>query len=531
MIRILVADKLAPQVLDQLRSMEGVQVDNRPGLQPDELSRAMSESDGMIIRSGVTITGDMLVHPGRLRAIARAGVGVDNVDLDAATNAGVLVLNTPEANTVSTAEHTLALLFAVMRHIPAAHTHVCDGRWERSAFMGRQLNGKTLGVIGMGRVGQAVAKRAAGCGMRVIGFDPLVGGTSVLDGDVKLFGSLKDVLNQADCITLHAKLTDDSRHMIGSAQLAMMKSTAVIVNCARGELLDEQALADALNHDRIAGAAIDVFSSEPPIGNPLLKAKNVVLTPHLGASTAEAQLAVAEEAARVLLDYLTKGEIHSAVNVSGIPASLTDHDRAYVDLCRRMGAILSPWCASGLDRLEFTTHGQGLQNLCQTLTWQCVTDLLSRYMDTRLNLVNAPTVAKQRGITVDSRSHASSSQPMETVLARIHTREGQHEIEGTVSQDGRPRILSIDQYRMEMVPERVLVLIFNDDRPGVVGLVGTVMGQHNVNIADMTLSRRDRTALMLAKLDQEPDESVLEQLRAAEPILSIRTVLLPPLET
>lgn len=529
MIRVLVADKLDPAGLDKLRSTPEVEVEVRTGLSPEELTQTLREFDGVIIRSAVKLTRDCFANPGRLRAVARAGVGVDNVDLDAATAAGVLVLNTPDANTISTAEHTIGLLFALMRRIPDAHAHVRSGQWKRSDFVGKQLAGKTLAVIGLGRVGRAVAKRALACEMRVIAYDPLIGAATALDGAVKLLDNFDDVLESADCLTLHAKVTDETRGMIGPDQLAKLKPSAVIVNCARGELIDEQALADALAADRLAGAAVDVYSREPPIGNPLLSAKNVVLTPHLGASTAEAQVAVAVEAVDALLEYLLRGEIRSAVNVFGMPAHLSERDRGYLDLCSRMGTLLSSCCAGGIKKLCLTTRGEALRSLSETLARQCIIALLSPNIDTRVNLVNAITVARDCGIEVDYVAHGATEHYAEHVSLTIQTRDGEHQTEGTVFADNRPRILAINGYPMEIVPEGHLVLIFNDDKPGVIGLVGTVFGDHEINIADMTLSRRDRTALMLLKIDQQPGDELLKPLRDAEHILSVRTVALPPL--
>lgn len=531
MIRILVADKLADAGISKLEKAEGVTFDVKTGLSPEELAATLRDYDGMIIRSGVKITADCLANPGMLRAVARAGVGVDNVDLDAATAAGVLVMNTPDANTISTAEHTLAILFALMRRIPDAHAHVLEGQWKRSQFTGRQLAGKTLSVVGLGRVGRAVAKRALACDMRVVGYDPFIGSSHIFDGLVKMCGSVDEMLPEVDAITLHAKVTDDTRGMIGAEQIAKMKPSAVIINCARGELIDEQALADALNNEKLSGAAIDVYSMEPPEGNPLLGAKNVVLTPHLGASTAEAQLAVAEEAVDALLDYLLRDEIRSAVNVVGMPTQMSDRDRAYLDLCTRMATILSPWCADGIARFCVTTKGESIQSLTQTLARQSLAVLLDPHMDTRVNLVNVDAIARDRGIDIESITQGGKGDHTEIVTISIETRDGKHEIQGTVFSDGKPRVLAIDGYRMEMVPEKHLVLIFNDDRPGVIGLVGKLFGDHEINIADMTLSRRDRTALMLLKLDTEPANACLDQLRAEDPILSVRTTTLLPLES
>lgn len=314
MRHILVADKISEAGLERLRAEPDVTFDVRHGLSPEELAKAVGDYDGMLVRSAVTVTADVLANPGKLSAITRAGVGVDNIDLEAAARAGVLVLNTPEANTVSTAEHAFALMLALHRHIPQAHQHVLSGEWNRAAYKGHQLGGQTLGIVGFGRIGRAVAARALAFEMKVTAFDPFLSEKTAMNGTVTLVESLEELLAAADTVTLHAATPADKQPLIGTKQLAWMKPTARLINCARGLLIDEAALADALNADRLAGAAIDVYQSEPPTGSPLLKAKNVVLTPHLGASTVEAQERVAIEAVDAILAFLLRGEIRSAVN-------------------------------------------------------------------------------------------------------------------------------------------------------------------------------------------------------------------------
>ena len=530
MFKILVADQIAEEGLAKLRERSDISFEVKTGLTPDALGKMVGEFDGLIIRSGVKVTREALASPGRLRVIARAGVGVDNVDVPAATAAGVLVMNTPDANTVSTAEHTVAMILAVMRNVAGAHAHVIEGKWERKKFIGRQVAGKTLGIIGLGRVGRAVAERAMGLDMTVIAFDPLLSADSAMDGRVRLVRKLDDLLPQIDILTLHASMSADSKKMVGSPQLQLMKPGAVLVNCARGALIDEAAVAEALKAGKLAAAAIDVFSTEPPTDNPLLAAPNVVLTPHLGASTEEAQTAVSTEAVESILDYLTNGVIRGAVNVTGMPAHLTARDRGYMDLTARMGTILSPLCTGGVERIELVTRGgDALGALCPTLALTALTELMSPHIEGRLNLVNAAEFAKERGIVVGNTSQSGRSDYYEVVTLKIERRGESHTIEGAVFQDGLPRILSIDGYRMEIIPEGLLVQIFNDDQPGVIGLVGTYLGDHKINIADMTLSRRGRTALMLLKIDGKLPDSVLDGLRQkSPPIISVRAVQLAP---
>jgi D-3-phosphoglycerate dehydrogenase len=528
-MHVLVADKIAESGLERLRSAPGVSFDVRVGLTPQQLGDIAGQYDGMLIRSGVKVTKETLENPGKLSVIARAGVGVDNVDLDAATAAGVLVLNTPDANTISTAEHTVALMLALHHRVVDAHTHVTGGGWNRAAYEGDQLAGRTLGIVGLGRIGRAVAQRAIGLEMKVLAFDPFVTGETALGGSVRLVRELDELLAASDCITLHASLSKGTEKLIGAPQLAKMKKGAKLVNCARGALLDEVAVAEALNNGQLGGAALDVYENEPPKGSPLLTAKNIVLTPHLAASTTEAQVRVSVDAVEALLAYLLHGEVRSAVNVTGLPTHVTPRQRDFFDLCARMGTLLSGWSAEGVERITLGTFSDPLREVAAMLSWQAMVSIVGPHLDTRLNLVNAKEHALRRGIAVEHLAHAQLENQPESLSITLHSRDQSRTIEGTVLADGKPRVRSIDGYRMELIPERSMVLIFNDDRPGVIGLVGQAFGSAGINIADMALSRRGKTALMVLKLDGPMPDSLRAGLSAMNPpILSIRTFNLPP---
>ena len=531
MIRILVTDPLADEGLKRIEEMDGVEADVKTGLSEDELAAVAGQYDGMIIRSGVTITDKVLANPGQLRVIARAGVGVDNVDLAAATQAGVLVMNTPDANTISTAEQTLALMLAMSRHVAKADVHVRSGEWKRKAFVGTQLAAKTLGVVGFGRVGRAVALRAYAFDMKVVAYDPFFTGDSALDGKVTMVGSLDEVFAQADYLTLHTVITDETKGLINSKTIGKMKDGVRIVNCARGGLINEADLAAALESGKVAAAAVDVYSAEPPgADNPLLKAPNIVLAPHLGASTEEAQLAVTVDAVDALLDYLVNDRIRWAVNVTGLPAQMTQRDRAYMDLAQRMGTILSKLCTGGIKSVSVVTHDESLDNLAKVLCKQVLVDLLSPHLTTRLNLINVDDIAKARGITVGLSTDTSKTGLAESLLARVETREGTHEIVGEVFQDGRPRIMALDGYQMNLEPEGGMVLIFNNDEPGVIGLVGKAFGEAKINIADLTLSHREKTAKKVLKIDGPRPDAVIDNLRGQKPqILEVLPIRLPPI--
>ncbi len=531
MVKVLVADKLAEEGLKRLREAEGVEIDVRLGLKEDELASAVGDYEGMIIRSGVKVTAKVLGKPGRLRAIARAGVGVDNVDLEAATRAGILVMNTPDANTIATAEHTVAMMLALARQIPAACQHVKEGQWQRSQFTGTQLADKTLGVVGIGRVGQAVARRALGFEMRVLAHDPFYQGETALDGRVKLVGTLEELLASSDYLTLHATLSDETRGMIDQAALAHAKPGLRLINCARGGLVDENALAAAIEEGRVAGAALDVYGAEPPAGNPLVALPQVVCTPHLGASTREAQLAVTVEAVELLLDYLLNEHIHTAVNVTGLGLPMSERHEVYLDLARRMSAILSTLCKAGIGDVNITTRGASVEPMAGTLSRYVLAELLRPHLGDSVNLINAERIAEDRGIQVRITSVKQREDFADNLLLAVQSGDRPISIEGTVFTDNLPRVLAIDEYRMDMVPEGHMILIRNDDRPGVIGMVGTLMGDNQVNIADMTVSRRADTALIVLKIDAPPPQSVLDALLArTPPIQRVRTVSLPPLE-
>ncbi len=528
MPNILVADKIAEPGLERLRA-EGVSFDIKHGLTPEELAQVVGSYDGMLIRSAVKVTRETLANPGKLAAIARAGVGVDNIDLQAATDAGVLVLNTPDANTIATAEHAMAMLLALHRRIPDAHASVKIGEWNRSAFQGKQLKGKTLGIIGYGRIGRAVAIRALSFDMNVVAYDPFIATGMTEDETVKLISDLSEFLKQVDCITLHASLSDATKHIICEKTLSEMKPGAKLINCARGGLVDEVALANALNSEHLSGAAIDVYEVEPPTDSPLLTAKNIVMTPHLGASTSEAQAQVSADAADALLAYLLNGEIRSAVNVTGMPQSMTPRHRAFIDLCSRMGALLSPWCAGGVERIRLEVFGESIEEMAATLSWQAMVSVLDPHVEDRLNMVNAKDHAKKRGIVVEHTVHPPARNQPDTIVITTEAKGEQHTIEGTVFVDNKPRVISIDGYSVDIIPERSIALIFNDDKPGVIGLVGQRVGNAGINIADMALSRRGQTALMVLKLDDPMPEDLRDSLRDSNPpILSLQTVTLPP---
>jgi D-3-phosphoglycerate dehydrogenase / 2-oxoglutarate reductase len=387
--RVLISDKLEKPGLDLLRQA-GIELDERSGLGGAALQEALQAADGVIVRSGTRITADLLQDPGKLRAIVRAGVGVDNIDVGAATRKGIVVMNTPGGNTTSTAEHTITLLLALARHIPAADASLHAGKWERTKFTGSQLAGKTLGIIGLGRIGREVARRALGLDMRVIGHDPFLSSERAVQLGIESFPDIDSLLPHCDFLTVHVPGGPETANLIGAPQLARVKKGARIINCARGGIINEEALADALRSDHIAGAAIDVFVDEPPPPeHPLLKLPNVVVTPHLGASTAEAQASVAIEAAQLLIDFLTRGVVGFAVNMAAVDRKELDEIRLYVDMARRLGLLHAQMCHGTIRRAELHYRGDVAQRNTKLITAAFAAGLLESRLYQGVNPVNA----------------------------------------------------------------------------------------------------------------------------------------------
>ncbi|HRU06498.1 MAG TPA: phosphoglycerate dehydrogenase [Candidatus Brocadiia bacterium] len=525
MFKVLIADSLGKEGLDFLAEQPDVQTIVKPGLQADDLKAAMREADAMIIRSGVKVTAPLLADPGALRVIARAGVGVDNVDLQAATKAGVLVLNTPDANTISTAELTMAHMLALSRKLVPAAVDTAKGGWDRKTFHGVQLAGKTLGIVGFGRIGRAVAKRAIAMEMRVIVFDPFYAGQPA--ADTKFCASIDELIPQVDIVTVHTPLTPETTGLIGARQFAIAKRGLMVINCARGGIIDEAALAEALKSGQVAAAGIDVFTSEPPKNNPLIGLPNVVTTPHLGASTAEAQAGVALEACRAVLAYLRDGEILGPVNIAGVDLRLDAEGKRLVDLSQRMGAILARLVQGPIRRVKLTVTGQKAQAAANVCSRFMLVELLQPHLERRVNVVNVAQAALERDINVEIVQTAGPKSMGDSIEAHVSS-DNEHSIAGFVGSDKLPHVQQIDGYRMDMIPEGQMVLIRNSDQPGAIGVVGAIFGNARVNIANMSISRQGPRAMMVIHTDGGVDKDLLAKLRAAEQVLWVDGVDLPP---
>jgi D-3-phosphoglycerate dehydrogenase len=539
-MKILVADKLAEEGLDFLKQ-SGVAFDVKVGLKEDELAAAVGQYDALIVRSGAKVTAKVLASPGVLKAIARAGVGVDNIDLDAATAKGILVMNTAEASTLSTAEHALALMMSLARKIPAACQSLKSGAldWKkRSYYQGTQLAGKTLGVVGLGRIGRTVATRALAMEMTVIGFDPFFSAPTALDGRVKMVRDFDEFVGQLDVITFHVPGGEGTKHLLNRERLFnKVRPNLLIVNDARGEVVDEIAVADAIKEKKIAGAALDVFATEPPAkDHPLLGLENVVLTPHLGASTDEAQTAVSVDACKAIVAYLNNGEIRGAVNAGGVKLDLPPDEKPFTELARRIGALLAGLSDGGYRTITLRASGTRAPKLMNTMLRLATVELLKPHLDTPVNVINVEHLARARGIELVQVHEPSPPAGLvgDIVGVRVEGPDGgTHRVLGTVYADGLPRVLRVDGYSMDMIPEGNMVLIINNDQPGVIGLVGTSFGNAKVNIADMVISREfdkdgKATALMVLKTDSHPTAELVNGLKNSANILRVKSLTLPP---
>ncbi|MEI7835894.1 MAG: phosphoglycerate dehydrogenase [Planctomycetota bacterium] len=533
MYKILIADKLSTIGLDWLKEQSDVEMAVKPGLTGEELAKIVGEYDGMIIRSGAKVTAAVLEHPGRLKCIARAGVGVDNVDVPVATRKGVIVMNTPGGNTVSTCELAVTLMMALSRKIAPANASLRGGKWDRKSFEGTQLAGKTIGIIGLGRIGREVAKRVHAMDMRVLGFDPYFAG-GCPEGTVEMVRDLNELCKRADYITVHVPKGADTTGMIGADQIALMKPSVRLINAARGGIIDPKALLEALNAGKVAGAALDVFLEEPPVDEfekALIQHPNVLAVPHLGASTEEAQEQVALDAAQQLLEALRGGEVRNAVNAPGFDQALPDALKPYAELAGRLGTILMGIAPGTVTKVEVVYRGSIADMNIAPITTHLLVGMMAPYLEGPINVINAPVLAQQRGIEVEQIISAKSREFANLMEVKLVTDSGTRTAAGTIFGHKFPRVISIDGYRMEMKPEGNVVIIFNKDKPGVLGRYGTIFGSNSINIADMTFSRKVKKGLAVVgiNLDQAPTEKIMNEIRSIDYVNEAYYLELPAL--
>ena len=515
-MKVLIAEKLAPEGVALLERDH--EVDVRIGMSREEYLAALPEYEALLVRSGVKADAEAIAAGRKLVVIGRAGVGVDNIDIPAATAAGITVVNAPTGNTIAAAEHTLALLFALARHIPEADASMHAGDWNRSAFMGRELVGKTLGVIGLGKIGMAVADRARALGMQVLGHDPYVTAEAAKLHGVETM-PVADILSTADAVTVHVPKTKDTADLISTAELASMKPTALIINVARGGVVDEAALAEALAAGTVAGAAVDVYSSEPPAeDNPLLKAPHIILTPHLGASTAEAQTRVAVEAAEQVREVLAGRSARYAINAPMLNPETADALAPYLPLARTLGQFYAQF-SDDVSGLTLEVAGELSEFEAGPLIASALGGILEQHTEERVNVINAPALAKARGISLSSH-HTLDAGRFSSLLT---LRGRQHSVSGTVSFGGELRLVALDGYEVDLAPAAHMLVSRHQDRPGAIGLVGGALGEADINISNMHLGRSDKRsiAFMILALDEAVPAPVAERIGSYEGMLDV----------
>lgn len=531
--RVLVTDKLAEEGLAQLRAEPGIElvVDTRLARDPAALTRALHDADGIAVRSGTQLTADVLKDQPRLKAIVRAGVGVDNIDVAAATRQGIVVMNTPGGNTVSTAEHTMAMMLAVSRNIAPANDSLKSGKWDRNAFTGSQLEGKVLGIVGLGRVGLAVARRAQGFGMTVLGFDPLLSAEKALEHGVETVSRVDELWPRCDFLTLHTPLTAETRNLIDARAISLMRPSVRIINCARGGLIHEADLVEALSSGRVAGAAVDVFDPEPPPADlPLIKHPKVVVTPHLGASTEEAQVSVSVEAARLLCDYLSRGQIRFAVNMSTLDRAELEDVRLYLDLAWRLGRLHAQMDRGSLRSARLIYRGEVAHKNTKLISASFAAGLMESALEQPVNLVNAMSLARERGLEIEERLAEAPGDFGTMIQSQVTTDRKTYIAAGTLFGRQFLRLVRLGSYPLDAHIDGTLLIFTHLDRPGLIGFIGQTLGDEGVNIAQMNVGRelQGGEAIGVVNLDSVPSSKAVEALEQHPHILSVSIIKLPP---
>ncbi len=509
--RVLISDKLSPAAVAIFKE-RGVEVDVKPGLDKDELAKIIGDYDGLAIRSATKVTAKLLEHAKKLKVIGRAGIGVDNVDIPAATARGVIVMNTPFGNSITTAEHAIALMFALARQIPAADASTQAGKWEKNRFMGVELTGKTLGIIGCGNIGAIVASRGIGLKMHVVAYDPFLSEERAAELGVEKV-ELEELLKRADVITLHTPMTAQTKNILSAENIAKTKKGVRIVNCARGGLVDEAALRAALDSGHVAGAAFDVFVEEPATHNPLFGHPNVVATPHLGASTNEAQENVALQVAEQMSDYLVRGAISNAVNFPSITAEEAPRLKPFIALAEGLGSFAGQLTDAPISKVTITYEGVVAGLKIKALTSAAVAGLLRPSLED-VNFVSAPAVAAHRGIVIEEVTRAAAGDYESFITLCVTTAKQERSVGGTVFHDGKPRILSIKGIKVDAEFTPSMIYVTNEDKPGFIGRFAGLLGEAGVNIATFALGRDEKggSAIALVSIDGPAPEAVLAKV-------------------
>jgi len=535
-MKILVAEKVSPAALKVFRDEPDFEVVTHE--QMGDLAAAVRDADALVVRSATDVNQKLIEQAQKLRVIGRAGVGVDNVDAEAATRKGIVVMNTPGANAIAVAEHTIGLMISLARFIPKADQTTRQGKWEKKSLQGTELKAKTLGIIGLGRVGVEVASRAKAFGMKVLAYDPFVSQQLARDLEIEL-SDLDPLYAASDYISLHVGLTPQTQKMINAASIAKMKKGVRVVNCARGELIDDAALLEALNSGQVAGAALDVFAQEPPKDSPLLAAPNVIATPHIAGSTNEAQELVGVQIALQVKEYLTRGVIQNAVNVPSLSDQEYREMQPYIDLAERLGLFLGQLSQGNVESITVTYHGKVAEWKTALLRNSVIKGTLKQRIDS-VNLVNAVSVAAERGIQVQEQKKPEDAHAGNVLSLSVRTHQGEHHARAAVLHGRYPRLLDLDGFHVEAPLEGYLTVFRNRDVPGVIGQVGTVLGKNEINIANFALGRSEASAskaaasassgagsaraeaMAVVQTDQPVTQNALEELKRVAAVISVR---------
>lgn len=525
-MKVLVSDNISAKGVEILKKA-GLEVDVKTGMKPDELLACIGEYHGLVIRSATKATAEVIEAARNLKVIGRAGSGLDNVDKAAASKKGIVVMNTPGGNTVTTAEHTIAMLFAVARSIPQATASMKAGKWEKKKFMGIELFNKTLGILGLGAIGSQVAKKALGLEMNVIAYDPFLSEEKAGEMGIRKV-EVSALFAEADFITIHAPMTAETKNIINANTISTMKNGVRIINCARGGIVNEQDLYEALKSGKVGGAALDVFEKEPPDGNPLLELDNLICTPHLGASTEEAQENVALAVAEQIADYLVHGTIRNAVNFPSIPSDQIPRLQPYITLAEKLGSFASQMFAGGPKEIVVEYHGDAAAVNTAPVTIAALKGYLTPILLETVNFVNAPFIAKERGIEVKEVKSSEAGDYQSMIALRIKSHDKEIYLAGTLFSKKDPRVILIDAFKVEIVPDGVLLLIYNNDKPGVIGNIGNTLGKNNINIARMHFGRETAggMAISVVSIDSNPSAEVIEEIRKLPNILSVHQICL-----
>ena len=525
-MKILVSDKLSPKGVEIFEKAEGIEVEVKTKLPPEDLKAIIGEYDGLVIRSATKVKPEIIEAADNLKVIGRAGSGLDNVDIPAASKKGIVVMNTPGGNTITTAEHAISMMLALSRKIPQATASMKSKKWEKSKFMGSEIYNKTLGVMGIGSIGSVVADRARGLRMNVLAYDPFLSPERAEKLGVELV-SLDELLERADYITIHVPKSKETINLVNKELFSKMKDGVFLINCARGGIVNEKDLCDAIKSGKVAGAALDVFEKEPPDSdNPLLDLDEVICTPHLGASTEEAQEKVAVAIAEQMVDYLLKGTIMNAANVPSVDSEILATIRPYLDLAERLGSFQGQVISGGLEQVSIEYSGEVAALEVAPITVSLLKGLLYPALKEDVNYVNAPVIAKERGVKVIESTTSESEDFTSLITLKVKTNKEERLVAGTIFGKSDPWIVQVDQFRIEAVPDKYMLLFHTHDRPGVIGNIGSSLGKHGINISRMQFGREkvEGKSLLILSTDGPVSSEIIELMKKLPNIISLDSI-------